>query len=673
MLLREDLKYIVLDFETTWTDKKYDEIIQIWIIEYDYTWTVIREFSSFCKPQNTEKLHDIIDMITGISMESLEAAPSWHEIYNLIARYFDEKTVIIWHSVWFDIAFLTRYGIKTFYTSIDTLQLAQSIKPYLPSYALEIIASHILKLDKKINVAYHDALVDCQTTGKVFFSLLQNLESVFYNFPYLWEISKRTSSWLWICMSYSEERHLLKEIPTLEEYSTSIGKSSSQGEIPVGTYYAGDLYFDDILEQSIRWNHISCFAQHQKTQLAQKKLAAKGIMLPLHEPQIFDKTLLHALFTKKEIESWERHVIVKYIVHCIHWHKSYHAVNRYDYMILQACSSLSQYASHRKLFSHNELFNALQTLSLPTDTQIIIYDRERLIDSWKKWRYNSIDLYWLADSIEAILYKHTLLGQKTESLETLLSTLYIFIGLFSSEVSDYIKYYKAEKILVERYSQSLHFQRSKKIWDRFCEKISGLANHLQMSEYTLIEKRFSRIQSILSAPFSATNKRSDYAQRIILQENDTFVSRSDITELLQWYSHTILSVLDKKLPILPIQWNKITPREIAKWKDIKVLENPKICIISPSKPAAQQLITSLHKSKVYWDCFLGAEHVTGGAGKIIQQALSKRSYILVWGYWFCLQAIANGVEFDTICALDIIQYGEINPFTDISYYAAQKA
>jgi hypothetical protein len=69
-------------------------------------------------------------------------------------------------------------------------------------------------------------------------------------------------------------------------------------------------------------------------------------------------------------------------------------------------------------------------------------------------------------------------------------------------------------------------------------------------------------------------------------------------------------VLDKKAPPLAIPGNTITPRPIVKWKDIKVGDTPKICIISPSKPAAQQLITSLHKAKVYGDCFLAAEHVT---------------------------------------------------------------
>jgi DNA polymerase III epsilon subunit-like protein len=673
MLLREDLKYVVLDFETTWTDKKYDEIIQVWIVEYDYTGAIIREFSSYCKPQNTEKLHDIIDMITGISMESLQSAPDRSEIFEIVAGYFDEKTVIIWHSVWFDLAFLTRYWVKTSYTSIDTLHLAQSIKPYLPSYALEIVASHVLKSEKKNAVSYHDALVDCHATGKIFFSLLQSLESIFYSFPYLREISKRTYEWLGKCISYHEERHLLKDIPSLEEYSPSIPKPNNSQPIPTWTYYWWDLLFEDILNQSVRWNYISCFAQHQKVQLAQKTLASTWLMLPLHEPQIFDKQLLHALFTKKEIEVRERYVIVKYLTHCVNWHKSYHAVNRYDYMILQAFLSSPQHQSERKLYSHWDIFNKLETLSLPADSHIVIYDKEWLIDSRKKRRYNSVDLYRLADSIEAILYKYTLLWEKIDQINTLLSSLYIFIWIFSSEITKHLKDFTAEKILIDNYGQSLHFQRSKKIWDNFCYQISSLSNSLQLSDYTLIEKRFLRINTILSAPFSATTKRSDYAQRVILQENDTFVSRSDITDLLQWYSYTIISVLDKKAPPLPIPGNPITPRPIVKWKDIKVGDTPRICIISPSKPAAQQLITSLHKAKVYGDCFLAAEHVTWWAGKIIQQALIKKSYILVWGYGFCLQAIANGVEFDTICALDIIQYGEINPFTDISYYTAQKA
>jgi hypothetical protein len=108
------------------------------------------------------------------------------------------------------------------------------------------------------------------------------------------------------------------------------------------------------------------------------------------------------------------------------------------------------------------------------------------------------------------------------------------------------------------------------------------------------------------------------------------VSWDDITQFFQGFHTTYLSAIDTKIPPLPIQdMPGIQSKNIVKRKDIKVGNEPKLCIIAPSKSAAQQLLMSLHKSSAYKECFLAAEHVTGGAGKIIQQTLNKKSYILI--------------------------------------------
>jgi len=49
------------------------------------------------------------------------------------------------------------------------------------------------------------------------------------------------------------------------------------------------------------------------------------------------------------------------------------------------------------------------------------------MDSWKKRRFQTIDLYHVADSIEAIIYKYTLQGNNNEALEDFLAKRYIFV------------------------------------------------------------------------------------------------------------------------------------------------------------------------------------------------------------------------------------------------------
>jgi len=56
MLLRDNLRYVVMDVETTGLDRKHDEIIQIGIVEFNADGKKIREFSSYVKPTQTTEL-----------------------------------------------------------------------------------------------------------------------------------------------------------------------------------------------------------------------------------------------------------------------------------------------------------------------------------------------------------------------------------------------------------------------------------------------------------------------------------------------------------------------------------------------------------------------------------------------------------------------------------------
>lgn len=669
MLLRDDLKYVVLDFETTGIDKKYDEIIQVWIVEFDIAWNVLREFSSYVQPTRTEKIHDIVDMITWISMDTLLGAPSWESIFDTVASFFDEKTVIIWHSIWFDIAFLKRYWVHTFYTSIDTLPLAQTLKPYMPSYALEIIAQAITKNNGK--KSYHDALIDSQITWAVFFALMKDLWAIFYEFPYLREITKRTPEWLPQCIAQKkDERYLIKDIPVL---NTHIAQQKTwNGETPIApwTRYAWNNALENIAQITTKWNYISWFAHHQKVLLTQKKLAQQGTMLHIHEQHIFDDTLLHHFFTKKLFTEREWRFAIKYHVHVFHKHKSLHATSWFDYMLLKALRWSTTLAPTKKLFTHAEIFSHIDSLSLSPETQIVLFDKEWLFDSWKKRRFQPIDLYVFAQICESIQYKYELENRNDIYIKQILHTWYIFTWIFTHEIMSYIRDINKENATIDNYTWSTYFTKSNKILAHLDQLIKDMAPYIEAFDCVAIEKSYHQITTLLLSPFSAQMKRSDYNQWVVIQPIDTYASWDDITQMMTWYNVTILSVLDTKFPPLALPQDTLSSKPIVKRKDIVVWNIPKICIIAPSKAAAQQLIMSLHKSNAYKDCFLAGEHITWWAWKIIQQTLQKKSYILIGWYWFCLQCIAHGIEFDTISALDIQQNWNINPFMDISYYAA---
>jgi hypothetical protein len=259
-----------------------------------------------------------------------------------------------------------------------------------------------------------------------------------------------------------------------------------------------------------------------------------------------------------------------------------------------------------------------------------------------------------------------------EKVGQILSTWYIFVWVFTDETMWLCKDTQTDKVRVDVIWNSLYFSRSQHIWSTLVWYMHDIHIYLDGSDMAIFEKAFQKISDLLAAPCTLTHKRWYHQDRILIQSVNTYVSRDDIQQFFAWYSVSFLSCLDPSLKPIQVQVSGVIPKPLVKRKDVAVSDSPRLCIIAPSKPAAQQLILSLHASKAYTDCLLAAEHVTWWSGKIIQQALKKSSYILIWWYGFCMQCIAHGIVFDSLCALDILATGSINPFMDISYYAASK-
>ena len=670
MLLREDLRYIVFDVEATGLDKKHDEIIQIGIVEYNAQGSIVKEFCSYVRPTNTNALHDVVGMITGIKIDDLVTAPEWKDIAHEIAPFFGPTSVAIWHSVDFDISLLQRYGTYDMFTSIDTLPLAQSLYPYLPSYALEILAKSILSTLPK--VTFHDALWDSIVTGSVFFQLVKKLESLLYWFPYLWEICKRTPSGVASCISYNNDiPHLLWELPVLSAPILPIKKFVETKNIPPGSWYIGNTDIDTVLWQVQIDHQVLWYSHFPKVLLTQKRLAKTGIMTPLHEQVALDSKTLHQFLTKQSYESREWHCAVKYLLHTQENHSSYHTINTHDSVFLQAMRLQVDRAIRKKLYTHQDLFEAVDQWHIPPEQHIIIWDKERLFDNWKRWKYKAYDLFDLATILDAFVYKYTLLWNKTWPLEQLRSAYYIFLWCWAWEAAQLCSDMQAEKASLPSITDSRYFHKTAKLWEACLVHLQACMPYYDTQDLVLIEKQSDHISGLFANPVVIHRKWGQWQERFLIQPEDTYTAWDDIITFFQTYTVSFFSTIDKKLPIISTFVQTLPKQKvIQKRKDITVTSTPKVCIIAPSKQAAQQLIVSLHKSDAYKDCFLAAEHITGGAWKIIQQTLWKPAYVLIWSYNFCIQCLAHSIEFDSIGALDIISSNTINPFTDIGYYAS---
>jgi DNA polymerase III epsilon subunit-like protein len=656
-----------MDVETTGLDRKHDEIIQIGIVEFSADGKKIREFSSYVKPTQTTELQWMVNLITGISIEQLLDAPSRADIAHEITPYFWPTTVIIGHSLWFDLHFVQRMMPLEFYAQIDTLPLAQALVPYSQSYALEILAKHHIPWLREDG--FHDALVDSIITGQLFFALVKKCEALFYTFPYLREVSKRTQSGIATCMTIEPDaRFLLKEIPVLETYATTSTKPIG-ATLPEGTRYVWATHISDIVKHTPLASTIIATSHHPKSILVQKACAAYGMTTTIYDQTFLDPAILHRFFTQATFTQEERYCAAKYITHTNNHHGSYHAVNAHDHRFVKALQLHTWRASQKRIFDQFQLFSAIAQGHIGNDEHLVIFDKEWLFTGFKKWKYAPIDIYHFADTIEALIYKQTLLGGDTTHARTLLHSLYIFLGIRWGAARALCLDMKAEEVRMDDVMSMLSFSHAMKVWGHIRPLIDTCHHYYDAIDMAHIERGFSQIDALLMQPHTIVRKWAHHEERYIIQPIDTFTSRDDILHVLAPYKTTILSVLDTKFPVIPVLPASLEPGVLRKWKEIKVTDQPKLCIITPSKKAAQDLLLSLHKSPAYADTFLAAENVTWGAGKIFQQVQHKSAYILLGGYNFCLQSIAQWVKFDTIGALDIIENNGISTFMDIVYYA----
>lgn len=161
--------YVILDIETTGTNKDQDEIIEIGALLISEN-RVIDTFNAYLKIRG--KMPEKISKITGIDDSILESEGMDLDKALIDIKEFIGNKPIVGHKVNFDIGFLnkalTEKSMETmsnFY--IDTYALAKKVDKKLSSYTLESLAGHYeIKAEK-----FHSAISDCHTT----FGLIQKL------------------------------------------------------------------------------------------------------------------------------------------------------------------------------------------------------------------------------------------------------------------------------------------------------------------------------------------------------------------------------------------------------------------------------------------------------------------------------------------------------------------
>lgn len=165
-LLEFPENYTVIDLETTGTDPRYDEIIEIACLKYRAGVEVDR-YVSFVKPRNGASIPGFITALTGITNEMVEKAPSFLDIADNLWDFL-EGEIIVGHNVNFDINFLYDMFLQTdgriFDNDyVDTLRISRWVLKELSHHRLTDLCDYY-----DIIAEHHRACSDCESTNLVF-------------------------------------------------------------------------------------------------------------------------------------------------------------------------------------------------------------------------------------------------------------------------------------------------------------------------------------------------------------------------------------------------------------------------------------------------------------------------------------------------------------------------
>ena len=151
--------FVAVDVETTGLDAEFCEIIEIGAVVVKEG-KILNPISTLIKPINP--IPSFITLLTGISNDMVEYAPSIYDAIIPIADLLNGKTVV-GHNICFDDKFLRKAisdaGLMCQYTMVDTMRLGRHVFKNLESYRLGDIAEACSVSHNESHRAQDDAVV----------------------------------------------------------------------------------------------------------------------------------------------------------------------------------------------------------------------------------------------------------------------------------------------------------------------------------------------------------------------------------------------------------------------------------------------------------------------------------------------------------------------------------
>ncbi len=155
--------YVAIDLETTGTDPKRNDIMEIGAVRFDEH-GASETFQSFVRP--AEPIPYRIRLLTNIEQADVDNAPMFDDVREALVRFVGDAP-IIGQNVAFDLAFLERKSVRFSGPVYDTAELGHTLLWDARQHSLQSMAQYFA-IDFPVR---HRALADALATRDVFLSL----------------------------------------------------------------------------------------------------------------------------------------------------------------------------------------------------------------------------------------------------------------------------------------------------------------------------------------------------------------------------------------------------------------------------------------------------------------------------------------------------------------------
>ncbi len=713
--LNKNYRHICLDLETTWLDKDKDSIIQIGIIEIDHHAGIVNHFCSYTNPgTDASKLSETVSHLTNIKQEDLLAAPSIDQIVKHIEKYFGNDVVIVWHNISFDIWFLEKnFPSLCRSHTIDTFDIIWSNIPYLKSYALENIHSHLLSHEKSYKTIYHlgqesitswrnqeqshDALYDSLLCCCIIQRRIIHLVTIFDKFPYLVRLyDKVDNGYIEIIKSdwYHNEEW---SIPRIERPTSKDRKNHSENKI-------NKLFEWQWKKISMKWMNIkelidklpqpSIIAVSHPSKIDIIKNACPWYNFDyLKENQVIDFTLYEKRIQKKNLSMSEWLFCLLYLSHTSLWYSVIQATLTEHKHILSYITVREKERTYNNHIlcthgwwyayrdQHNDRSEELG------DYTICMRDIDRWYITYNDYSSRYFNPQSLLFGRDELLYKKlndSVISpnwcEDREKYEEIYNNLLMFLWIFSIEcntIREKRKNNKREWIC----SNNDDYGRSIWLWDTIYTWRKELCHGEEQWSY--LDKTMEKMNKLLfQESLIQYNQSMGKSAYYTLTPLHKYIDFSEYNDLFGRHKYCFLSThraeyesltegkesvsrINKDISIKSLQSIQDIEREIiTAW-------SKNIFIISHNGEKSKQIFAHIRKQAYMNNKEILAEYITGWIQKNVAkgETRTEKSLLMIGGYHYLLNIRSSKIKVENIIIYHIAKQREPFIYNDILRYA----